>query len=927
MARRKHAILIGSSEFPESNGSLSPLACAATDVRELKALLSDPQYSRFDNVQVALDLPHYEVLLRINKVMRKASREDQIFLFYSGHGLLDSEARLHLATVNTEPEHLHATTIPADSLRSLFRETQCRRIVIVLDCCFAGTAGGQLELDRFLQDSFRDTSDAIGSGYAVCVIAASAADQAAYAPADGASSYMTAAMIEVIRSGRADRNQDGVVTIEEVYHGVRQEMSVAGLAEPVIFQRGVISSLTIANSPLPVAWDDIVNRICNRIDEVCSAQVGENGSAANLKILDRARAILSLPEEVVVQSHDALLSLLKDWSQNRLAFDELMNQWYQFDKTDLVATNKETDTPRLAAHWENIHQARAALLDLVSPAYILDRDYHFLDWNPAFDEVVAKQMGLIRFRHVEDFILRLDNHRDVIERGQRIFSEEKYPLVDVEDLEYVSSKYGRIVFKKIAAQIPDEEGEILAWSVNLNIVHAEKSEALWQDLQTRLNEEVNWTIYAKLYDRMLTRFDAYQQLIEQMVGLLGPAKSVADLGAGTGNVLLELLRQNEDRSVLAVEGNEGMLEQLRSKFSDGLSDQLHRVQIFKGDIIESLREVDENTFDGIVLMNVLYAVHNRPRCLREIYRVLKPGGILVYSTSTDQTDIDTLFAAIRDNMASKGLLHEMTPAIDLAYDRHQEMLASILADGEEAVVDYALHAGFDVDPQGVLHKQYAGAVTVVKATKPDYLSSSPLGPDAASDSLQGANGSAHGPLPWPGDIGGERSENGLDAPQLFISYAHEDRAWCERIRKYLKPAEDAGSIRIWVDGRIDPGQTWEAEIEDNLARSAIALLLVTPNFLASRYIKDKELPWLLTRRAHDKLEIVPVLIEHGLTAQYAYPYQDTDGQEQALRLSDIQFLSPGGKAIAQLDTSQQNLFIDELARRILTLAEGKRRSA
>ena len=922
MARRKHAILIGSSEFPESSGSLSPLTCAAADVRELKALLSDPQYSRFDNVQVALDLPHYEVLLRINKVMRKASREDQIFLFYSGHGLLDGEARLHLATVNTEPEHLHATTIPFDSLCTLLRETQCRRIVVVLDCCFAGAAGGQLELDRFLQDSFRDTSDAVSKGYAVCVVAASAADQAAYAPSDGASSYMTAAMIEVIRSGRADRNQDGVVTIEEVYQGVRQEMSAAGLAEPVIFQRGVISSLTIANSPLPVVWEGIVDRIRSRIDELYSSQQGEGSNAANLKILDRARDILSLPKEIVVQSHDALLCLLKDWSQDRLAFDELMNQWYQFDKTDLVATNKkETDAPRLAAHWESIHQARTALLDLVSPAYILDRDYHFLDWNPAFDEVLAKQMGLIRFRHVEDYILRLDNHREVIERGQRIFSEDKYPLVDVEDLEYVSAKYGRILFKKIAAQIPDEEGEILAWSVNLNIVHAEKSEALWQDLHTRLNEEVNWAIYAKLYDRMLTRFDAYQSLIEQMVGLLGPAKSVADLGAGTGNVLVELLQQKADRTVLAVEGNEGMLEQLRAKFCDGLADQVHRVQIFKGDIIESLREVDENTFDGVMLMNVLYAVHNRPRCLREIYRVLKPGGVVVYSTSTDQTDVDTLFAAIRDNMASKGLLHEMTPAIDLAYDRHQEMLDSILADDEQAVVDYALHAGFDVEPQDVLHKQYAGAVTVVKATKPDYLSSAPLGPDAASTPEQRTYGTGQGPLPRPGAGDGVRTEDELDAPQLFISYAHEDRAWCERIRKYLKPAEDAGSIRIWVDGRIDPGQTWEAEIEENLARSAIALLLVTPNFLASRYIKDKELPWLLTRRAHKQLKIVPVLIERGLTAQYAYPYQDPDGQEQTLRLSDIQFLSPGGKAIAQLDTSQQNLFIDELARRILTLAE------
>ena len=473
MTQCKHAILIGSSEFPESKDSLAPLPCAATDVSELKAVLSEPQYSTFDNVQVALDLPHYEVILRINKVMRKASREDQIFLYYSGHGLLDGEAKLHLATVNTDPEFLHATTIPADNLRSLFRETRCRRIVIVLDCCFAGAAGSQLKLDHFLEESFREPNDAVGKGYAVCVIAASGADQAAYAPNDGSSSYMTATMIDAIRTGRADRNRDGVITIEELYEDARQELSEAGHAEPTIFRGGVVSSLTIANLPLPMVWKDVVNRILKRIDDIQPSQAGESGNPANLNILTRAREILAMPEEVVLQYYEALLSLLKDWSQDRLAFDELMNQWYQFDKTDLVATDRDSDAAGPVDHWDIIRQARAAVLDLASPAYILDRNYQFLDWNPAFDEIVAKQMGLIRFRHVEDFILRLDNHREVIERGQRIFSEEKFPLVDVEDLEYTSNKYGRILFKKIAAQVPDEEGETLAWSVSLNSVPAD----------------------------------------------------------------------------------------------------------------------------------------------------------------------------------------------------------------------------------------------------------------------------------------------------------------------------------------------------------------------------------------------------------------------------------------------------------------------
>lgn len=906
MSQSKYAILIGSSEFPDARAALPALPCAATDVHELQSVLSDPQLSAFDDVQVALDLPHWEVMLRINKVMRKASREDQILLYYSGHGLLDSDGKLHLATVNTQPEHLHATTIPGDNLRALIRETRCRRIIILLDCCFAAAAGDQLQVDRLLDDSFHASGDTIDKGYAVSVIAAAAADQAAYAPDDGSTSFMTGIMIEAIRSGRADRNYDGVITIEEVYDDIRREMRQRHGTEPVVFNSGFTGSLTIANSPLPVVWADVVARIGRRIATVRPTLTGDGGNPAAVNILDRALEILELPEHEVLRSYEALLSLLKDWSHGRLSLDALTDQWYQFDKTDLAATDRVSDTSGLAEHWDIVRQARAGVLDLINPAYILDRNFHILDWNIAFDAVLAKQMGLIRFRHVEDFVLRLDNHREVIERSQRLFSEERYPLVDIEDLIYTSPHYGKIVFKKIAAQVPDSDGEILAWSVSLNIIHADKADELWHDLHARLNDEVNWSIYAKLYDRMLSRFDAYRELINKMVTMVGPAQTVADLGAGTGNVLVELLRQDAGRNVLAVESNEEMLNQLRAKFYNGLAAEAQRVRLFKGDIIESLREVDDNMFDAVIMVNVLYAMPNRARCLREIYRVLRPGGVVVYSTSTSSTDVDRLFDAIRAEMAAKGLLHEMTPVIDLAYDRHQEMIDNILHDDEQAVVDYALRAGFDVCDDDVLHREYTGAVTIVRATKPDYL------PDA---------GAVLKPRTQVTVTDQDETCSPADRiPQLFISYAHEDSDWCKQIMKYLQPAVDANTLRIWADPHIDPGRRWDDEIEQNLKRSAIAVLLVTPSFLASDYIKRRELPLLLAQRARDETVIIPVPVERGMIDQYRVSFDAPDGRRRKLTLSDIQFMTLGDRAVAELETSQQKVFIDKLARYVVSLA-------
>lgn len=555
-----------------------------------------------------------------------------------------------------------------------------------------------------------------------------------------------------------------------------------------------------------------------------------------------------------------------------------------------------------------------AILDLISPAYVLDRNYHFLDWNPAFDELIAKHMGLLRFRHVEDFVLKLDNHRDVIERSQRVFSAEKFPLVDIEDLVYVSPEFGRITFKKIASQIPDSDGNLLAWSINLNItqVDSEHEEALWAALDKRLNQEVNWSIYAKLYDRMLHQFDDYQALVKKMVELIGDAKDVVDLGAGTGNVSLEMLKQSRERTVLAVESNEEMLAQLRDKFRGGRRDELSRLRIFKGDIIESLREIDENTFDGVMLLNVLYAMPDRARCLREVYRILRPGGVVVYSTSTSKTDIDRLFDTIRDNMTEKKLIDDMRPIIDLAYDRHLAMQENILRDSEDDVVNYARRAGFDVEGDDILHSQYAGAVSIVKATKPLFTPEVELEPLVKTDPTLEK-------LSVVQQAEAQITGTASDKPSmLFISYAREDMVWCQRILKYLQPAVDGGKLRIWVDEHIKLGEVWEPELEARLNESSLALLLVTPSFLVSDYIKSKELPWLLHRRALGKLHAIPVLIEPCLVDAYAYPYLDAEGNEQSIYLNELLFARAGDRSVAELDRSQQNVFIDKLARRILS---------
>ena len=81
--------------------------------------------------------------------------------------------------------------------------------------------------------------------------------------------------------------------------------------------------------------------------------------------------------------------------------------------------------------------------------------------------------------------------------------------------------------------------------------------------------------------------------------------------------------------------------------------------------------------------------------------------------------------------------------------------------------------------------------------------------------------------------------------QVFISYAHTDAAWKDAFVRMLRPAIDRGSIGLWSDGNIPVGELWSTQIDDALNSAVAGLLLVSPAFLDSDFVKTVELPRLL----------------------------------------------------------------------------------
>ena len=78
------------------------------------------------------------------------------------------------------------------------------------------------------------------------------------------------------------------------------------------------------------------------------------------------------------------------------------------------------------------------------------------------------------------------------------------------------------------------------------------------------------------------------------------------------------------------------------------------------------------------------------------------------------------------------------------------------------------------------------------------------------------------------------------APKVFVSYAHEDEKWHEKLIMQLAPLRQKYRQAIWSDHQIAAGADWMKEIVGALTSSQVVILLVSPAFIASPFIQAHE---------------------------------------------------------------------------------------
>jgi Caspase domain/Carbohydrate binding domain len=213
----RHALIVATANYNDSR--LAQLRSPAADAEGLAEVLGDPNRGDFD-VQIGIDETHADLTRKIALFFRDRIPNDLLLLHLSCHGVKDENGELYLAAADTDLDLLSATGISAAWLNERIDRSRSRRTVVLLDCCFSGSfpagvrhrAGGAMDAHGQLQ----------GRGRAI--ITASNSMEYAYEgdelTGEGQPSIFTEAVVEGLRTGRADLDMDHLISIDDLYHYV-----------------------------------------------------------------------------------------------------------------------------------------------------------------------------------------------------------------------------------------------------------------------------------------------------------------------------------------------------------------------------------------------------------------------------------------------------------------------------------------------------------------------------------------------------------------------------------------------------------------------------------------------------------------------------------------------------------------------------------
>ena len=254
-------------------------------------------------MQVELNTLSGEIHEKVEDFCADRHPDDQLLIYLSCHGVLDGNGRLYYAAANTRRQRLAATAIAAAWLNERLDDCRARRQMVILDCCHSGAfaRGAKGNVDLALQQRFEPQ----GRGRVVLTASRSTEYSFEGGQASGKSlpSVFTHAIIKGLRTGEADRDKDGMITVSDLYRYVYENVrAVESRQTPELWTYGAEGDLVVAHSIRgPVVEPASLPEDLRTTLESPRPRVRAIGVAELAELLDSASPSLALAAQKALQ--------------------------------------------------------------------------------------------------------------------------------------------------------------------------------------------------------------------------------------------------------------------------------------------------------------------------------------------------------------------------------------------------------------------------------------------------------------------------------------------------------------------------------------------------------------------------------------------------------------------------------------------------
>ncbi|MEU3217059.1 AAA domain-containing protein [Streptomyces sp. NPDC006971] len=219
---RKHALLVGTAVYEDV--TFPALPSVRADVHYMSQVLEMPAVGGYEKCVRVEDSSKAAIKQALEWFLTDREPDELVVLYLSGHGAYHREdGQLYYVTTDTEADRLQQTALEASYVTDQLEKCAARRKVLLLDCCFSGSA---VQGFRSKGASRSATAPVVEAGGVHVITASQHWEQAFTTDADQPSQF-TRAIVEGLHSGQADLDGDGQVSANDLFRHISRDLQKA----------------------------------------------------------------------------------------------------------------------------------------------------------------------------------------------------------------------------------------------------------------------------------------------------------------------------------------------------------------------------------------------------------------------------------------------------------------------------------------------------------------------------------------------------------------------------------------------------------------------------------------------------------------------------------------------------------------------------